>query len=92
MPENPKNVYEKGELNGHQVAFTARSIHGARFAGEIQVHAWSHKQPVKIVVPGEWQSDAEACAAARTYAAVMANTGALDTAVRVREISEGAAA
>lgn len=92
MPESPKNVYEKGELNGHQVTFTARSIHGARFAGEIQVHAWPHKQPVQIVVPGEWQSDAEARAAARTYAGVMANTGALDTAVRVREISESSAA
>jgi len=90
MAEKTVAMEGECELDGNVVSFAARPIHLHLFAGEVHVHVSAGRHlatPVTIIVPGEWRSDAEACKAAADYAALMARTGALRLAVKVRELA-----
>lgn len=76
-------------LSGYAVLTEARMVRTGVFSGVIQVHASKDGQvcapPVAIIVPGQWQTADDACRAALDYATVMADDGALRTAIDVRE-------
>lgn len=81
------------EVGGHRIAVAARPIQAHLFAGVVSVCVLDDGErcepPVAIMVPGQWQSEEEARRAAADYAEVMARTGALRLATRVRTLAGG---
>ncbi len=81
------------EVGGHLISVAARPIQSHQFAGVVSVCVLDDGErlapPVAITVPGQWQSEEEARRAAADYAAVMARTGALRLATRVRMLANG---
>lgn len=76
-------------IEGYPISTEARLVRTGIFSGIIHVHAREDGQPceppVAIIVPGQWKSAGEAHKAAAEYATVMADDGALRSAIAARD-------
>ncbi len=76
-------------IAGYAISTEARLVRTGIFSGIFHVHAREGGQPcdppVVVIVPGQWKAAEEAHKAAADYAAVMAEDGALFSAIRTRD-------
>jgi hypothetical protein len=76
------------ETCGYRFFTEARPARGDTLHGVFHVLSYADEEsfdpPVVVIVPGKWNSEAEAHRAAEEYAAVMADDGALRQAVNLR--------
>lgn len=77
------------QTNGFRYITEARLTRTGIFSGVFHVLSFEDTEifdpPIVVLSPGKWETEDEAHRAAQEYAVVMADDGALRTAIKVRQ-------